>query len=73
MLHNWLYYTGTVDINIKSEFCKKNNTLTLVINQRNVLTHDLARQKMISEKREEHALSAHNLYSSDYFKYFGKF
>jgi hypothetical protein len=73
MLHNWLYYTGTVDINVKSEFCKKNNTLTLVINQRNVLTHDLARQKMISEKREEHALSAHNLYSSDYFKYFGKF
>ena len=72
MLENWVFYTGTIEINVKSEFSKKTNEISLEINQRNSLTRYLARQKMLNSKFENKSLSASNLYSKNFEDLFGK-
>jgi len=72
MIINWVDYTGALDISFKYEFCKKNNTISLVIDQRNNFTEYLARRKFLNSKKKEKVLSAYNLYSKDYLQYFGK-
>ena len=66
LLYNWVYSTGALDITFKYEFSKKNNTVSIVIDQRNILSYYLARSKFLKNKKEEHNLSVHNLYSKEY-------
>ena len=66
LLYNWVYWTGALDVTFKYEFSKKNNTISIVIDQRNVLSYYLARSKFLKKKKNDHSLSIHNLYSEEY-------
>lgn len=71
-LINWVDFTGALDITLSWEFNKKNNTINLVIDQRNIFTEYLARSKYLNSKLKDNTLSWSNLYSKDYLKFFSK-
>lgn len=73
LLSNWVDCTGALDISFTYEFSKKSNTVTVIIDQRNIFTYYLARQKFLERKKAKGTLNVHNLYSKEYTEEFCKF
>ena len=71
LIFNWVCCTGILETTFKYEYSKKNNNINLTIDQRNVFSHYLAREKHLAQKNMEGTLNIHNLYSIDYLELFG--